>query len=105
MKRYWIGLVVVIAGCFLLSASQAIAEVDWAFKRELDLKSPPLDTAISPDGQNVFVLLKGEVLIYPMTGGEVTDRIPVDGDFDRLKSSPRQNLLLLSGKNSKVKKI
>lgn len=78
------------------------AEVDLKTVRELDLKAKPLDVTPSADGNLLFVLTPGELLVYSLREGKITERVPVGKDFDRIAASPRGNLITLtsSTKNS-----
>jgi protein-disulfide isomerase len=77
------------------------ADVDWKIVKDLDLKASPLDVAPSMDGKWLFILTPGEVQIFSIPTGTVTDRIPVDKDFDRISPLPRPGMLTIT---SNVKK-
>lgn len=78
------------------------AEVDLKTVRELDLKTKPLDVTPSADGDLLFILAPGELLVYSLRQGKITERVPVGKEFDRITASPRGNLITLtsSTKNS-----
>ena len=67
------------------------ADLEWRIIKDLDLKTTPLDVAPSADGKWLFILTPGEILVYSFPEGKITDRIPVDKEFDRITS------LLLNG--------
>ncbi len=98
-----LSLLLLIAGAFLPKASQA--EIESKVFRSLDLKTSPIDIAPSLDGQRLFVLTPGELLIYSIVRGTITDRIPVDKEFDRIVSLPRGDALSISSSKKKVVQI
>jgi hypothetical protein len=51
-----------------------MADVEWRTIKEIDLKSEPLDIFQSPDGELLFILTRGEVLIYSARQQNITDR-------------------------------
>jgi hypothetical protein len=92
--------------CDLLFYSQpANAQVEWKAIKELKLEAAPIDTASSTDGQWIFILASGDVLLYSVPEDKVKDRIPVDSTFDRLTYSSHDNTLILSSSSEKTLKI
>ncbi len=81
------------------------AELDWSIIKDLDLKNTPLDIASSADGQWLFILTPGEILVYSTQEGKITDRIPVDKDFDRMTSLPRADMLTITSSTKKALQI
>ena len=79
----------------------AAADVEWRTFKEFDLKAEPLDIFQSPDGQLLFILTRGEVLIYSTGQQKITDQIPVDKEFDRIAYSPQTKTLTLTGGTNK----
>lgn len=105
MKKVRCVLVAVLIpflSCFLFVQS-GHAALEWKVEKQLNLDAPPLDVASSPDGKMIFVLVKGEILVYSGSDLEPTDHIPVDAGFDRLSYSPDDNVLILT--SSKDKKL
>ena len=48
-----------------MTMSYAAASVEWDVEKTLQLKSEPIDVAVSPDGRRIFVLNDlGQILIY-----------------------------------------
>jgi len=86
---------------FLLLASVAHATTELKVLRSLDLKATPLDVASSPDGQRLFILIPGEILIYSMVEGRIVDRVSVDKGFDRIASLPGPDALTISSSTNK----
>jgi hypothetical protein len=74
----------------------AQASLEWKVLKDLDLKASPLDVAPSADGQWLYILTPGEILIYSLQEGKITDQLPVGKEFDRIVSLPRANGLTLS---------
>jgi hypothetical protein len=81
------------------------AGMEWNTLKEIDLKTEALDIATSPDEQILFLLTRGEVLVYSLREEKITERIPLDKEFDRLTYLPRTNALLLTGTSKKNLRI
>lgn len=81
------------------------ADLEWATKKQLNLDVSPLDISPSLDGQWIFILAPGEVLVYSVSEDKVVNRIPVDKTFDTLKHSARSNTLVLGSRSEKTLKI
>jgi len=87
------------------SPQPSSANLEWSVRKELNLKAPPLDISPSMDGQWIFILTRGEVLVYSITEDRVLKRIPVDEGFDRLMYSARDNSLILTSRSERTLKI
>ena len=83
----------------------AQAGLEWKVLKDLDLKASPLDVAPSADGQWLYILTPGEILVYSMQEGKITDQVPVGKEFDRIASLPRANGLTLSSSANKTIQI
>lgn len=81
------------------------AELEWTTKKQLNLDVSPLDISPSLDGQWIFILSPGEILVYSVSEDKVVNRIPVDKAFDTLKHSARSNTLVLGSRSEKTLKI
>jgi len=79
----------------------AHADLEWSTGKQLSLEAAPLDVGISADGQWIFILTPGQVLVYSPAEDTVTHRIPVDKAFDRLTLFARDNSLILSSSSEK----
>ncbi len=67
----------------------------------LNLESPPLDVAVSPDGEKLYILTdNGKILIYSAKG-KITDTLKVDNDIDAIRISRTGDVLFLSSQKSK----
>lgn len=98
-----------VLGAVLLSlfgsASMGHAEVEWAQIKKLNLQAQPLAIASSADGQWIYILTPGEVLVYNVAQDNVTDRIPVEKAMDSLVYSASNNSLVLSSTADKTLSI
>jgi hypothetical protein len=81
------------------------ADLEWKVIKDLDLKTTPLDVTPSADGKWLFILTPGEILVYSFLEGKITDRIPVDKDFDRIASLTRANMVTISSSAKKALQI
>jgi len=103
MRKMAIGM---LALCFWLGwvvyPHHTMADVEWRTIKEIDLKSEPLDIFQSPDGELLFILTRGEVLIYSARQQNITDRVPVDKEFDRITYSSQTKSLTLSSSTKKT---
>jgi len=101
-NRLWIYLAAfIVALCWGHLYPVIGADVDWTEKRELNLEASPLDVAASSDGEWLFVLTPGQVLVYSAPENKLLKRIPVDEQFDRLTHSARDNTLVLSSSSGR----
>jgi len=57
------------------------------------------------DGQRLFVLTPGEILVYSIPEGKITDHISVDKEFDRIVSIPRGDTLTISSSKKKTLQV
>ena len=81
------------------------ADLEWKVVKDLDLTTTPLDVTPSMDGKWLFILTPGEILVYSFPVGRITDRIPVDKDFDRIVSLPRADMVTISSSQKKALQI
>jgi len=81
------------------------AELEWKIIQGLDLKTTPLDIAYSADGQWLFILTPGEILVYSAQEGKISEHIPVGPGFDRITSFPRGNVVTITSSTQKVLQI
>jgi hypothetical protein len=91
-------------GC-LAMPQHVHAGVEWTVTKQVNLDAEPLDVASSPDGKLIFVLVPGEVLIYTHSKNKITDQIPVDKVFNRLRYTARTNTLVLTSSSARTLKI
>ena len=80
------GVIWAVIISWLLFPQCIYAEIDLTLIKQADLDVQPLDIAASADGASIFVLARGEILIYGIAEGKVTNRVSVDSGFDRVTS-------------------
>ena len=83
----------------------ARAEMEWRVLKDLNLKTTPLDVASSADGQRLFILTAGEILVYSFQEDKISDRIPVGKEFDRITSLPRADVLTITSSSKKTLQV
>ena len=99
------GICVLVIMSVMAVCPRVHADVDWTLVKQANLGVQPLDIATSDDGQLIFVLAKGEILVYSIAQDKVTNRIPIDKGFDRITYAGRINALILTGGPSKSLKV
>jgi hypothetical protein len=105
-NRLWIYFAAFVAAlCWVSVSPVSGADVDWTEKAELNLEAPPLDVVASSDGEWLFVLTPGQLLVYATPENKLLKQIPVNGQFDRLAHSPKDNTLVLSSSSGKSLKF
>ena len=104
MRKLGLTAVLLISISFLV-VHPVWGDLSWKTLKELNLEREPLDVAASADGQSVFILVSGEIVVYSVTGDKIEKKIPVDKEFDRITYSPRLHALVLTGTRSKTLKI
>ena len=102
-RRLSIFLLVIIS--WVLVPQFIYAEIDTTLIKQINLDVQPLDVVASIDGKTIYVLARGEILVYSVDEGKVSNRIPVDKDFDKLTYAARNNVLILTSSSSKTLKI
>jgi hypothetical protein len=102
-RKFGIFLFVIISW---VSVPQFIyAEIDTTLIKQTNLDVQPLDIAASADGKMIYILARGEILLYSIDEGKVSNRIPIDKDFDKLTYAAKDNVLILTSSSSKTLKI
>ena len=81
------------------------AEIDTTLIKQTNLDVQPLDIASSVDGKTIYVLARGEILVYSVDEDKVSNRIPIDKGFDKLTYAAKDNILILTSSSSKKLKI
>ena len=92
----------VVSVGFVTSAS---AELEWTFREQVPLTSAPLDNAVSADGQSLYILSAGEILVYSLTQNKIVNTIPIESEYDNIAVSPRGNSLIVTSSAGKSLKI
>lgn len=88
-----------------LIAQPVLAGLSWTILKELNLEGEPLDVASSADGQSLFILVPGAILVYSVTENQVKKKIPVDKGFDRITYAPALHALVVTAGGSKTLRI
>jgi len=81
------------------------AEIDLTLIKQTNLDVQPLDVATSADGKMIYLLARGEILVYSIDEDKVSNRIPIDKDFDKMTYAATNNSLILTSSSSKTLKI
>lgn len=98
-RKFGIFLFVIVSW---VSVPQFIyAEIDLTLIKQTNLNVQPLDIATSADGKLIFILTRGEILVYSVAEGKVVNRISIDKNFDRVTYADKNNVLILTSSSSK----
>ena len=108
MKRslYFMSLLLIVL--FVVSmgfVDPVSAELEWTFRKQVPLTSAPLDNAVSADGQSLYILSAGEILVYSLTQNKTINTIPIESEYDNIAVSPRGNSLIVTSSAGKSLKI
>ena len=103
LTRLCLGLAMV---ALLAATAQADARVEWRIDDTLKTAEPPLDVAISPNGQSIFVLTAGgNILVYD-SDRQLVDTINAGSHIDQIHVGPGgEQLFATSQKNQTVEII
>lgn len=100
-----LGLFIGLLVCWFFVPQVFAADLELTQKKQLKLDVSPLDTASSADGQWLFILTRGEIIVYSTLEDKISKGIPVDKAFDTLSYSAQNNTLILSSQSEKTIKI
>jgi hypothetical protein len=89
----------------IFSSQIVRADVEWTIIKDVDLKASPLDVAPSGDGKWLFILTPGEILIFSIPEGTITDHIPVAKEFDRIAPLLRPGVLTLTSSTKQTLQV
>jgi len=106
MSKNYIKSFAVVAILLLLAIPfQADAEVEWQIENTLKTGQPPLDVAIPPNGQWIFVLTAdGNILIYDAKG-ELTDTIKVGPHVDQIRVGPGSEQIYATSRQNQTVEV
>jgi DNA-binding beta-propeller fold protein YncE len=77
-------------------AGHGICSVELNVHQTLKPEGAPLDVAVSPSGESIYVLTdRGEILIYSMNGS-LRDRVEVSKTISAIRVGPRDEVLFLT---------
>jgi DNA-binding beta-propeller fold protein YncE len=100
MKKIFV-ILTMMSIFFAAFYTQSFAAVESTVIQTLNLDSPPLDVAVSPDGEKLYILTdNGNILIYSAKG-KLTDTLKVDKDINAIRVSRTGDVLFLSSQKSK----
>jgi DNA-binding beta-propeller fold protein YncE len=108
MKRFFYFISLTLIVFFVVSAGfvgLVSAELEWTFRKQVPLTAAPLDNAVSADGQSLYILSTGEILVYSLTQNKAINTIPIEGEYDRISVSPKGNSLIVTSSADKSLKI
>jgi protein-disulfide isomerase len=80
-------------------------DVDWTSVGQIKLDSPPLDVESTPDGDLIFVLVPGKVVVYEESANRQLNQILVDQSYNRLTYSAESERLVLTSSVTNELKI
>jgi hypothetical protein len=104
-RMIFLVLISLLVASWTFSPQNVQADVEWKIIKDLDLKTIPLDIAASIDGKWMFILTPGEILIFSVSDGTISDRIPVDKDFDRIAPLPRPDVITITSSTKKALRV
>ena len=97
---------VVVAILLLLAIPfQVNAEVEWQIENTLKPGQSPLDVAVPPNGQWIFVLTAdGNILIYS-SNGELADTIKVGPHIDQIRVGPGSEQIYATSRQNQTVEV
>ena len=104
-KWFFFGMIFSLIVSWVLVLQVFAADLELTERKQLKLDVSPLDTAASADGQWLFILTPGEIIVYSAFEDKISKGIPIDKGFDRLTYSAKTNSLILSSRSEKAVKI
>ena len=85
---------------------QAAAKVEWRIENTLKTEQPPIDVAISPNGQSIFVLTADGIIFIYSSDHKLEDTIKVGTHIDKIHVGPGgEKLFATSRQNQTVEVI
>jgi DNA-binding beta-propeller fold protein YncE len=89
----------------LALAAPIHATVEWEIQTAVQTTAEPLDVAVHPDGQQIFVLtVDGKVRIYDPQG-RLTDTIAVGTHVDQIEIGPEGERLFAASRRNKTVEV
>jgi protein-disulfide isomerase len=96
--------IVAAVGSLVLCAAAAFAEVEATLLKGIPLDEAPVATALSADGQTLYILTEKSLLIYT-PAGILRDRMELTEPADSLSLAPRGNVVILGSRTTKSVRI
>ncbi len=101
MRRRISSFMVIIITSLCLTMP-VLAKTDWTIRQKLQLEQAPIDMLVSSNNKWIYILTSdGQILIYT-TRGQLKDSIHVGPDVDQIKAGPRDDMLFLLSRESKM---
>ncbi len=100
-KVLWILMLFV----FILTGSNVYGKIDLTPILEKNLDVLPLDVVSSETGSMIFILSKGELVLYSSEKNEIIHRSAIDNQYDKMTYSGKTNTLILTSSSSGALKI
>lgn len=97
--------IIIASFILIVLASPVYAGIEWTLEKKIQLDRAPVDVATTLDGQTIFVLTSGEIMVYSASNGEKIKTIPIEPGFDRLTLSPQGNTLIVTNSAEQTLKI
>ena len=92
--------------CLFAWICSAAAEMEHRTVKSIELPTPPVDVAVSPNEKWYYILTPGNVLVYSVEKEKVVHAVPVGKWASKLTHAPESNLLLVAdSKENKVQVI
>ena len=104
-KWFAFGMIFSFMVSWVLVPQVFAADLELTERKQIKLDVSPLDTAASADGQWLFILTPGEIIVYSAFEDKISKGIPIDKGFDRLTYSAKTNSLILSSQSEKTVKV
>ena len=108
MKRFFYLISLSLIVLFVVSvglAGPAAAELEWTFRQQVPLTSAPLDNAVSADGELLYILSAGQILVYALNENKIVNTIPIENEYDSIAVSPKGNSLIVTSSAGKSLKV
>jgi hypothetical protein len=104
MRRRVSKLMVIFIMCVGL-AIPALAKTDYQVRQKIQLEQSPIDLLVSSNNKWIYILnSEGQIVIYT-TRGQLRDTIDVGPDVDQIKAGPRDDMLFLLSRESKLVQV
>ena len=104
-SKYVRSCLVLLTIALLAIPFQADAEVEWRIENTLKTGQTPLDVAVPPNGQWIFVLTAdGTILIYS-NKGKLEDTIQVGPHIDQIRVGPSNEQIYATSRQNQTVEI
>jgi protein-disulfide isomerase len=103
------GIVVVFLSVMMSLLPGAVSaqpsDIDWTPVGQFKLESPPLDVESTADGEMIFVLMPGKIVVYDKSANRQLNQIPLDQAYNRLTYVTESETLILTSSNTNTLKV